>query len=107
MPEGLHQWVSRQICLWHAPKWLSYPNVLCLGRLPEYRALSTLFQETLNIPDAKYNNYLDYLAYISDGDFPSEEEAIQIPKIYQELDDDDFGTETKEYIRHVHLLFGR
>lgn len=104
MPEGRHQWVSRQICLWRAPEWLCYPKVLCLGRSPEYRALSGLFQTTLSIPNANHDNYLDYLAYIKARDFPSEEEAIRIPKIYQELNGDEVEKETKEYIRCVRLF---
>ncbi|KAE9964487.1 hypothetical protein EG328_010419 [Venturia inaequalis] len=93
-----HRWVSRQICLWHAPDWLSYSDVLCLGRLPEYRGLEGLFRSTLSIPDANHENFIDYLAFIKAGDVPSEEEATRIPKIYHELGKKDIEKETKKYI---------
>jgi hypothetical protein len=105
--EAEDRWTSREYCLWGAPDWLSYPEVLCLGRLQEYRTLSSLFQITLEVGNAGSAHFLDYLKYIRGflGAVPSDEEKARIPLIYNELNTEDNDNETKQRIKYMILYF--
>lgn len=82
------RWHTRETCLWEAPDWLSYPNVLCLAKIQDYRPLSSLFHDTLGIGNAGTDEFLQYIKYIKD-DFDtnaSQDTLAKIPTIYAALD---------------------
>jgi hypothetical protein len=88
-PGAEEPWSSSESCLWDAPEWFSYPDVLCLGHIKEYRMLSSLFKNTAEIRDVGYQDYLQYLKYMRGplGLAPSEVDGPRIRLIYTELEE--------------------
>lgn len=83
--------------------------MLCLARIQDYRALSSLFHDTLGISNAGTDDFLQYIEYIKDNvDTDAAQEIIsRIPQIYTALENG--INETSLHIRWVpvHLQLAR